>query len=179
MQNPEPKIKLSYDNQDYEVGMEVYDKNLDILLPDGRVLSVTGWLERNPPQPDGLKELDPFTLERSITAEAKIVNKNVMFVKPEVQVEYDAPPVHNKFNFEKRVDPDVIFSFENQDYKVSMDVYNENLGIQLPDGRVVRPKTWTSDYPPKVVGLYLVENPDYDRTMLAESDAKPTSKLKM
>lgn len=74
MQNYEPKIRLCYDNEDYEVEMEAYDKNLDILLPDGRVLSVNGWLESYPPQPMGIKEVDPLNLERSITTQATLAS---------------------------------------------------------------------------------------------------------
>lgn len=47
------KIKFTFEEENYEVAMEAYNTN-KILLPDGRILGVTGWLERFPPIAQGL-----------------------------------------------------------------------------------------------------------------------------
>lgn len=46
----EPKIHFSYEGQGYSVSMEAYEKNIPIVLPDGRALDVGEWLESYPPQ---------------------------------------------------------------------------------------------------------------------------------
>ena len=50
------EIKFEFEGKTYKVGMEAYDKNL-IILPDGRILKVTGWLESYPPQVYEIKEI--------------------------------------------------------------------------------------------------------------------------
>lgn len=55
-----PKIRFSFGGQNYEVGMEAYEKSV-IQLPDGRVLEVGMWLESMPPKPSLLKVRTNFS----------------------------------------------------------------------------------------------------------------------
>ncbi len=53
------KIRFTFEGKSYQVGMDAYNKDLPIKLPDGRVLTVNGgWLESMPPQPQGLQLLE-------------------------------------------------------------------------------------------------------------------------
>lgn len=49
-------IIFGYEDAVYKVAPEVYKKEL-IVLPDGTVLQVFGWLDSNPPQPAELQEV--------------------------------------------------------------------------------------------------------------------------
>lgn len=52
----DPEIEFTYQGTRYTVPSRAYDLNR-IVLPDGRVLEATGWLESYPPQPEGLHEV--------------------------------------------------------------------------------------------------------------------------
>jgi hypothetical protein len=51
-------IHFSWQDVTYKVEDRAYDDNL-IQLPDGVVLQADGWLESMPPQPTGLRTIDP------------------------------------------------------------------------------------------------------------------------
>jgi len=50
-------IYFSYDGQRFVVEGRAYDVGR-IVLPDGRLLEASGWLESMPPQPTGLHEIN-------------------------------------------------------------------------------------------------------------------------
>ncbi len=52
----DPEIEFTYEDKHYTVPSRAYDLNR-IVLPDGRVLEATKWLESSPPQPEGLYEV--------------------------------------------------------------------------------------------------------------------------
>jgi len=67
-------IKFRFEDKAYEVGDEAYDK-CKIVLPDGRLLEPTKWLESFPPQAEGLhivphlfEKLTPEDIARNLNA---------------------------------------------------------------------------------------------------------------
>lgn len=149
----EDKIIFSFDNENYEVGMDAYNKNKDIMLPSGITIQVEKWIETLPPQIDAYKVIAETTSDKVIYATKGSEVTIKMF-------------------------PKINFSFENEDYIVDMVVCDKNKNIQLPDGRVLSVNGWIESYPPYPESLNLVENPDYSKTILAQL-ANPTHKLKM
>ena len=53
----ERQIAFKYEDRLYAVDMKAYDLNR-IVLPDGRMLEATAWLESYPPKPQGLHEVN-------------------------------------------------------------------------------------------------------------------------
>lgn len=76
MENIEPKISFVFENEDYQVSLEAYDKNKAIRLPDGRVLDTNGWLESYPPQVMGLHLINDFARQ---TTDAQVKPKLLEF----------------------------------------------------------------------------------------------------
>lgn len=52
----DPEIEFMYEGTRYTVPYRAYDLNR-IVLPDRRVLEANNWLESDPPQPEGLREV--------------------------------------------------------------------------------------------------------------------------
>jgi hypothetical protein len=48
---PQYPIRFSVDGKNYSVPPDTYDRGGPIILPDGRVFKVDGWLESLPPIP--------------------------------------------------------------------------------------------------------------------------------
>ena len=48
------KIQFAFESKNYEVDLCAYESDM-ILLPDGRMLHVSGWLESCPPKPQSLE----------------------------------------------------------------------------------------------------------------------------
>lgn len=48
------RISFSFNEVSYYVGMDAYDKEYDIKLPDGTLLRAKGWFESLPPSPTEL-----------------------------------------------------------------------------------------------------------------------------
>lgn len=140
-------IIFSFDKEQYEVGIEAYKNNKDIMLPNGITLQVEKWIETSPPQIDTYKVIAETTSER------------VIFASKRLEIPSD---MRFKINF----------SFNNEDYEVGIEAYDKNLDIQLPDGKVLAVNQWIESSPPQPEGLHVVENPDYSRTILAENNAK-------
>ncbi len=51
------KITITYNRAQYEVGMEAYEKNMPIQLPNGTIIVVKNWNENTPPQADKITML--------------------------------------------------------------------------------------------------------------------------
>ena len=66
-------IKFKYNEKLYEVSMAVYNENKSIKMPDGKVISVLGWLESYPPQPMGFEIVDDLFQETLLVEIAKEV----------------------------------------------------------------------------------------------------------
>lgn len=56
------------------------------------------------------------------------------------------------------MEPKINFVFENEDYQVSMDAYDTNKAIRLPDGRVLGVNGWLESYPPQAMGIHLIND---------------------
>lgn len=98
------KIKFSFEDENYEVGMEAYNTN-KILLPDGRVLEVSGWLESYPPHAMGLfvkigATADNFTIPATLK-EQTLEEMNAKWQKNLFNPELD----HNAKDLIKTVKP--------------------------------------------------------------------------
>ncbi len=63
------------------------------------------------------------------------------------------------------------FSFDNEDYQVSNEVYVGNF-IQLPDGRVLAATMWLESNPPQPSGLHVVDRPENTHIGVAEFQPK-------
>ena len=66
-------IFFSFEEMYYTTDAEAYDLNI-IVLPDGRVLEVEGWLESNPPKPAGLHETKNLFASKKPEDIAKLMN---------------------------------------------------------------------------------------------------------
>lgn len=56
------------------------------------------------------------------------------------------------------IDRKINFVFENEDYEVSMEAYDKNKAMRLPDGRVLDVNMWAESYPPQAMGLHLIQD---------------------
>jgi hypothetical protein len=67
------RIHFDYKGQNYQVGMEAYDKDC-IVLPDNTVVYVNGWFETCPPQPGGISERGTLSLGSTPEETAELLN---------------------------------------------------------------------------------------------------------
>ncbi len=70
-----PDINFEFEGNQYTVEARAYDLNR-IVLPDGRILEATGWLESYPPQPKLLFVVDFFKLMK-VEDFARLINASV------------------------------------------------------------------------------------------------------
>ena len=76
MDEIERKIRIVFENEDYDVDMEAYEKNKAIRLPNGKVLDVNMWAESYPPQAMGLHLI--YDASRP-TTNAQVAQKKLEF----------------------------------------------------------------------------------------------------
>jgi hypothetical protein len=61
-------------------------------------------------------------------------------------------------------EPKIHFSYEGQKYSVSMEAYNRNAPIVLPDGRALDVGEWLESYPPQANQISLHQASLFDGT---------------
>lgn len=124
-------IKFEFNCRHYSVSHEVVEKD-KVLLPNGILLEAvkikTGKFENS--------QFIDIAYDYKINKEEN--NENIFLAE--------------------KCEPNIRFTFENQDYEVSLDTYFESKAIRLPDGRILHNTMWLESYPPKAAGLQVVES---------------------
>lgn len=69
----DPNIEFVYEGKRHSVESRAYDLNR-IVLPDGRVLEASTWLESSPPQPEGLHEIPHLFVSSGLDEIAQMMN---------------------------------------------------------------------------------------------------------
>lgn len=67
----------------------------------------------------------------------------------------------SRFNDDKKAN--IGFKYEDTEYFTSMDTYYKGKYIELPDGRLLRVRTWLLSYPPQINGVQLVKGSPENR----------------